>query len=123
MTRNEFENIAQEAYDTLPIFFKEKIDNVRILVEDYPSEQDLRSVRLKSKHQLLGLYHGIPTNHRGTWYGTTPLLPDSIFLFQKNIEAVCTNDEEVSQKIQEVLIHEIAHYFGMNEAQVRAAGY
>jgi len=123
MSREEFENYAQQAYDALPEFFKEKIDNVRIIVEDYPTEKEMRSVNIQSKHHLLGLYQGIPTMQRGTWYGMSPILPDTIFLFQKNIEAVCRTLEEIPHKIREVLIHEIAHYFGMNEEEVRAAGF
>ncbi|MBS4028702.1 MAG: metallopeptidase family protein [Ignavibacteriales bacterium] len=123
MTREQFEDIAQLAYDNLPGIFKEKIDNVRIIVEDYPTEKELRSVGLKSKHHLLGLYQGIPALQRGSWYGMTPMLPDTIFLFQNNIQGVCKKEEEIPNKIREVLIHEIAHYFGMNEEEVRAAGF
>lgn len=123
MTREEFEDHAQSAYDALPEFFKMKIDNVRIIVEDYPTEKELRSVHLHSKHQLLGLYQGVPTTFRNTWYGAAPIMPDTIFLYQKNIENVCASNDEIEKKIRDVLIHEIAHYFGMNEEQVRAAGY
>jgi predicted Zn-dependent protease with MMP-like domain len=123
MTRDEFEDHAQTAYDALPEFFKQKIDNVRIIVEDYPSEKEIQSVHVRSKYHLLGLYQGVPTTYRNTWYGATPMMPDTIFLYQKNIENVCTSVQEIEKKIRDVLIHEIAHYFGMNEEQVRAAGY
>ncbi|MEK7262998.1 MAG: metallopeptidase family protein [Bacteroidota bacterium] len=123
MTREQFEDLAQIAYDELPEFFKQKIDNVRIIVEEYPTEKEMHSVHLRSKHHLLGLYQGVPTTFRNTWYGATPMMPDTIILYQKNIESVCTTDEEIGKKIRDVLIHEIAHYFGMNEEQVRSAGY
>jgi predicted Zn-dependent protease with MMP-like domain len=69
----------------------------------------------------LGLYQGIPLTHRGTWYGASPTLPDRISLYQKNIEAQCKNDDELVERIREVLFHELGHYFGMNEREIRSA--
>ena len=123
MDRVRFEELAEKAFESLPELFRERIDNVQIVVEDYPSEDQLRSVKLSSKHELLGLYEGIPLEKRGTWYGSSPTMPDRISLFQKNIEAVCRSESEIGRKIQEVLIHEIAHYFGMTEKEIRDAGF
>jgi predicted Zn-dependent protease with MMP-like domain len=67
------------------------------------------------------LYQGIPLTHRGQWYGMSATVPDKISLYQKNIESVCKNETEIELRIREVLYHELGHYFGMNEAQVRAA--
>lgn len=120
MTRDQFEHLAQQAFDSLPKDFTEKVDNVQIVVEDYPTDDALRSVRA-SRHNLLGLYQGIPLPKRGTWYGMTATIPDKISLYQKNIEAVSRTDEEIERRITEVLFHELGHYFGMDEAQVRAA--
>ncbi len=120
MTRKEFEDIAQEAFDSLPEVFRDKIDNVNIVVEDYPSEEVQKSVRA-NRHSLLGLYQGIPFGHRGSWYGAFPTVPDTIFLFQRNIEAECSDEESTRRKIAEVLFHELGHYFGMSEREVRAA--
>jgi predicted Zn-dependent protease with MMP-like domain len=120
MTRKRFEHIAHVAFESLPELFKATVENVYIVVEDYPTEDELRSVR-SSKHNLLGLYQGIPLTHRGTWYGASPTIPDTITLYQKNIEAVCDTEQEVKHRIKEVLFHELGHYFGMNERQVRQA--
>ena len=120
MSREEFEECAQEAFDALPEAFQQKVDNVQIVVEDYPDSDLQREVKT-GKHSLLGLYTGIPLPHRNTWYGTTPTVPDRIFLFQKNIEAQCTTREQLRNRITEVLLHELGHYFGMNEAEVRRA--
>jgi len=119
MTREQFEDIAQEAFDSLPPQFRNKIENVSIVVEDYPSTQLQRSLKT-GRNSLLGLYHGVPLGHRGTWYGASPTIPDTIFLFQKNIEAQCEGDETIRRKIAEVLFHELGHYFGMNEKEVRS---
>jgi predicted Zn-dependent protease with MMP-like domain len=123
MTRQRFEEIAEDAFDHLPDELKLRVENVQVVVEDYPTPEQLRRVRLKSREQLLGLYEGVPLSQRGTWYGITPTLPDRISLFQMNIEAVCRTENEVEQKIRAVLIHEIAHHFGMDEQQIQKAGY
>jgi predicted Zn-dependent protease with MMP-like domain len=120
LTREKFEEIAEEVFDSLPEIFGEKVENVHIAVEDYPTEEIMQQTH-STKTTLLGLYQGIPLTHRGTWYGTSPTIPDKISLFQKNIEAVCQNDEEVSVRIYEVLFHELGHYFGMSESEIRNA--
>ncbi len=123
MDRVEFEKIVDECLESLPDFFKNNIDNVQISVEDYPNEEQLKKVNVFSKYSLLGLYEGIPLKSRGTSYGMYPVLPDKITLFQKNIEATSKNVETIKHRIREVLMHEIGHYFGMTEDEIRNAGY
>jgi predicted Zn-dependent protease with MMP-like domain len=120
MTSERFEQIAQEVMERLPAQFSDRIDNVRIVVEEYPSDETMHQMHA-SKTSLLGLYQGIPLTHRNTWYGTSPTMPDTIFLYQRNIESLCKTEEEVEAKIYEVLLHEIGHYFGMNETEIRRA--
>lgn len=124
MRIEEFEKIAEEEYNALPAGFKERIENLRIVVEEIPNDHMLRSVDAHSEWGLLGLYQGIPLTRRNTGYGMYPVVPDTITLFKRNIEALVGRDERrVREKIREVLIHEIAHHFGMNEDEIRAAGY
>lgn len=120
MNRTQFEQVAQEALESLPEHFLKKLDNVHIVVEDYPSDDVVRK-RGDDRYSLLGLYEGIPLPHRGPWYGTYPTSPDKITLYQKNIEAVCGSEKEIRRRVYEVLFHEIGHYFGMNEQEVREA--
>lgn len=120
MTREQFEHIAQEAFDSLPADFRDRVENVQIVVEDYPSDDAIGKAKA-DRYSLLGLYQGIPLPHRGQWYGMSATVPDKITLYQKNIESVCRDDEEMELRIREVLFHELGHYFGMNEAQVRKA--
>jgi predicted Zn-dependent protease with MMP-like domain len=122
MDREKFEEIAERAFEALPKNFRERIENVEIVVQDEPSsDPKLRRFNVRRDEMLLGLYQGVPLTHRGTWYGMTPVLPDRITLFQKNIEAVCRTEVEIEEKIYEVLFHEIGHYFGMNEEEIRNA--
>ncbi|HCV43405.1 MAG TPA: Zn-dependent protease [Bacteroidetes bacterium] len=123
MDFSEFERIAEEEYDALPEGFKSRIHNVRVIVEELPRDDQLRKVSAASRYSLLGLYEGVPLNHRNTGYGTYPIVPDTITLFKHNIESVVAGDVRVRVKIREVLIHEIGHYFGMTEDEVRKAGY
>ena len=122
MDREAFEEIAERAFDALPKTFRDRIENVEVVVQDEPSsDPQLSRYGVRRNEMLLGLYHGVPLTKRGPWYGTTPTLPDRITLFQKNIEAVCSTEKEVEEKIYEVLFHEVGHYFGMNEEEIRAA--
>ncbi len=123
MDRETFEAIAEEAFGLLPEKFRKAIDNVAIVVEDYPTDETIRKMHLRSKYQLLGLYQGVPLTMRGTWYGMTPTPPDRVTLYQRNIEAVSHSEESIKENIREVLIHEIGHYFGMSEEEIRKAGF
>jgi predicted Zn-dependent protease with MMP-like domain len=123
MDKIEFEEIVNHAFEHLPDIFKQNIDNVQFNIEDYPTAEQVSKIKLRSKYSLLGLYEGIPLNHRGTWYGSSPTLPDRITLFQKNIESYSETETEITDKVREVLIHEIGHYFGMTEEEIRKAGY
>jgi predicted Zn-dependent protease with MMP-like domain len=121
VSEEEFSELMENALHMIPEPFKNKIENLVFLAEPYPSDADLGRVGLKDKYMLLGIYSGVPYTYRNTYYMNTT--PDRIILFQKNIERLCSNMDELKEKVREVLVHEIAHYFGMNEDEVRAAGY
>jgi predicted Zn-dependent protease with MMP-like domain len=123
MDKARFEMIVEKAFDELPPEFKSRIENVHVVVEDLPDDMDLLGVKVRNKYSLLGLYSGVPLKHRGTNYGVYPVTPDRIKLFKENIERISANDNEVEAKIREVLIHEVAHYFGMTDTEIRKAGY
>jgi predicted Zn-dependent protease with MMP-like domain len=120
MTRDEFENVAEQALETLPEQFSKHIENVEIMVEDYPSDEVQQSMRV-SRRGLLGLYTGTPLNKRGATY--PPLFPDRIYLYQKNIEAVCRSRGELIEQIQKTVLHEIGHYFGIDDKRLRELGF
>jgi predicted Zn-dependent protease with MMP-like domain len=121
VSEEEFHQMMDHALGVIPGGFKEKIENLAFISEPYPSESDMERLGTKSKYSLLGLYSGVPYTKRSTWYSS--VLPDRIILFQRNIESLCSSKEELMEKIKEVIIHEVAHYFGMDENEVRAAGY
>ncbi len=91
--------------------------NVDVVVEDRASRELLLEMGLRSPSELLGLYQGVPLDRRGFYYGN--VLPDKITLFQIPIELMCKTKEEVEEKVREVVMHEIGHYFGLEEDRLR----
>jgi len=118
MDREKFETLVVEAIDNLPLEFRNKLENVDIVVEDWPTSGQLKEVKLSHRSQLLGLYQGVPQTKRGRGYGLVP--PDKISIFRKPIEGQCHSNEEINVKITEVVCHEIAHHFGIDEKTLRS---
>jgi|SRR5215471_1734631 len=116
MTREEFANVAEETLDSLPEEFRTRIQNVAILVENYPAKQS-RSQLGQQRKLVLGIFHGVPATKKSIFNLSAG--PAHIVLYQKNIEAVCSNEPEVRHQIRQTLIHELGHYFGMTEEQVK----
>jgi predicted Zn-dependent protease with MMP-like domain len=116
MKREDFVKVAEETLDSLPEEFRIRIQGVAILAEDFPANQ--RPPKLgQQRRLLLGLFHGVPTTKWSVF--NLPTGPDHIVLYQKNIEAVCSSEAEVRHQIRQTLIHELGHYFGMTEEQLR----
>jgi predicted Zn-dependent protease with MMP-like domain len=113
MKREEFVNVAEEALDSLPEEFRSRIENVAILVEDFPPTQSAGHQR----RLLLGIFHGVPATKKSVF--DLSVGPAHIVLYQKNIEAVCSNEDEIRHQIRQTLIHELGHYFGMTEEQLK----
>ncbi|MFC1968822.1 metallopeptidase family protein [Chloroflexota bacterium] len=105
-----------KALANLPPEFRERLENVDVLVEDWPTSGQLAMVGLKHRKSLLGLYEGIPLTKRGRQYNM--VLPDRITLFRKPIEAKCHFRREIENEIQRVVIHEIAHHFGIGDKRL-----
>ena len=117
LTQKEFEEAVVAALKRLPKFFKAKMENVDVVVEPKASPEVLSEMGLRSPFELLGLYQGVPYDRRGFYYGN--VLPDKITLFQIPIESICQTKEEVNEKVREVIIHEVGHYFGLDDKRLR----
>ncbi|MDD5455323.1 MAG: metallopeptidase family protein [Candidatus Ratteibacteria bacterium] len=112
MEKNEFQKLLIEALEELPAQFKDKLQNVDIVIEDnMPKDFSKRG------NILLGLYRGIPIKKRSVWHSFT--LPDKITIYKNNIEKICRSNEEIKRKIAEVVYHEIGHHFGLSEEELR----
>jgi predicted Zn-dependent protease with MMP-like domain len=117
LTRKAFEEVVVAALKGLPRVLRKKMENIDVVVEDAPSRDLLAEMGLRSPLDLLGLYQGIPLDQRGFYYGN--VLPDKITLFQLPIESSCQSEEEIKEKIREVVIHEVGHYFGLDDDRLR----
>jgi len=116
LTRKEFEESVLLALRRLPKSLRDKMTNIDVVVENSASKKLLSEMGLYSPYQLLGLYQGIPIDRRGFFYGN--VLPDKITLFKIPIESLCNTKEEIEEKIREVVIHEVGHYFGLDEERL-----
>ncbi len=117
VTGEEFEELVTEAISGLPEKFKEKMENIVVVIESLPSQELLRELKIKSPYGLLGLYRGVPYTRRGIWYRN--VMPDKIIIFKKPIEVRCRNKEDIKESVRRVVVHEIGHYFGLGEADLR----
>jgi len=108
MSPSEFDKLVQRALEQIPAQFRRRLHNVAFLVEDKPPQPG-----------LLGLYHGRPLTERSVSDGFT--MPDQIIIYQSTHEQLARSPEELEQMVKDTVWHEIAHYFGMDEEQVRRA--
>lgn len=121
MKRERFVELVREALDTLPEHFQKRIHNVAVLVEDVPPEQQRRPraprPRNMPRRLIMGVFVGTPTTRKSVF--DLHAGPDYIVLYQKNIEAVCRDDEEIRHEVRQTVIHELGHYFGLSEDELR----
>jgi predicted Zn-dependent protease with MMP-like domain len=107
-----FDRAVGEALDSIPEAFLDLLDNVVVLVEE---ESD------GPNKTILGLYEGIPLVERDTHYGG--VLPDHIFIYRRPLKKLCDSMEELVEEIGVTVVHEIAHYFGIEDDQLEAMGW
>ena len=119
MNKEQFKSLVADAVESLPEEFQNRLENVDVIVEDLPSDWQLRKTHLGKGFTLLGLYEGVPLTGRTTNYGLVP--PDKITIFQKPIEDVCRggDETEIKKQIRKTVIHEIAHHFGINDRRLQ----
>lgn len=119
-TEEEFEQLIVQALDALPEFFQQKLQNVEVIVADWPTESECQSVGLKPNQLLFGLYQGIPLTHRTSNYGL--VLPDKITIYRLPIESVCRSQQQIIDQVQHTVKHELAHHFGISDDRLRELG-
>jgi predicted Zn-dependent protease with MMP-like domain len=120
MDSQRFEKLVGEAIEKLPEAFREKLENIDIVVADTPTRTQLKTLKEKHGQMLLGLYEGVPLTERTHDYGF--VIPDKITIFQKSIEAMCRNEGQIIDEIQRVVRHEIAHHFGISDDRLEELG-
>jgi len=111
--RARFEELVWQAIESLPVFFKDRLQSVMIVIQDQPDPK----LTEEPDSALLGLYHGVPLTERSVF--AERFEPDVIYIFQKNIEAIANGDEdEIRRQVRITVIHEIGHHFGLDEDQL-----
>lgn len=115
LTRAEFERVVSEALESLPKRFAGLVENVVITVEDEPAPDDLEGIEGDS--ELLGIYRGVALTER-TLDMNTPLLPDEIALFRGPINRITCTRHEAVEEVRETVIHELGHYFGLDDDEM-----
>lgn len=113
---DRFQALVDEAIDSLPEKFRAAMTNMAIVVEDDPTPAQLAEVEIEPPDSLYGLYEGIPLPERQWNHGNT--LPDKITLFRNPILEDSLDDDDVVVGIGETLIHEVGHYFGLDEEEI-----
>jgi len=118
MDREKFEELVKQGIKAIPQRFLKKLNNVDIVIEDEPTEEQIEKLKLRKDVKLLGLYEGVPQIKREhySW-----VLPDKITIFKKSIEEVAFSDTQIKEIVKKTVWHEIAHHFGMDEERVRRA--
>lgn len=120
VTEDDFYDLVAEALESIPQHFQERLDNVEILVEDFPSWNTMRLAKVRSKWQLLGFYHGVPLTERTSGYNL--ITPDKISIYRRPIEAQVNTPEELRALVHRVVLHEVAHYFGIDDNRLVEIG-
>ena len=120
MERERFRELVRDALATLPPGLLARVRNVEILVERRPAARDRKRAGLEGGGTLLGLYHGVPLPDRGENYNLVP--PDTISIYQEPIESICADDAEVREQVRTTVLHEIGHYFGIDDERLHELG-
>jgi predicted Zn-dependent protease with MMP-like domain len=121
MSLEEFEGVVEETIKDLPAEFRKRLENVDVLVEIWPTLEDMQSIRAHPGSILFGLYRGIPQTKRGLYY--SGVLPDKITIFAGPILSLAGNLEDAKTQIKKTVLHEIGHHFGMSEEDIRQAQF
>jgi predicted Zn-dependent protease with MMP-like domain len=109
---DDFDVLVGEALDTIPESFWDRVDNVVVMVEDEPPDDE---------PDLLGVYDGIPLSERDSWY--SGVLPDRVLLFRGPLKRFCRDRAELADEIVITVIHEIGHFFGIDDAELDDLGW
>ena len=116
MDEKRFRQLVKEAMNSLPPEFAKKLDNVAVVIEDSPTKEKLRRLKLPSWTLLFGLYEGVPQTKRGYYSGT---LPDKITIYKNPIERVAETEKEIKAQVRATFVHEIGHHFGLSDEQLK----
>jgi predicted Zn-dependent protease with MMP-like domain len=120
---DRFEALVERALDRLPAEFHAHMENVSVVIADAPDRDLLEAMGMDPEdpeETLFGLYEGVPLTERGF---DEVLLPDSITIFRRPLLEWADTEEEVVEEVRITVLHEIGHFFGMDEDRLDELGY
>jgi predicted Zn-dependent protease with MMP-like domain len=121
LSAGEFDAVVERAIARIPEEIRQLLEEVTIAVKDWPTKEMLESVGVPPDETLFGLYEGTALDERSN-QDIAPL-PDTIYIFQRPLEEACETREELEEEIEITVVHEVAHFVGMNEEYLRELGY
>ncbi|MBI4010875.1 MAG: metallopeptidase family protein [Candidatus Rokubacteria bacterium] len=113
LTRKQFEALVDRAVTRLPRRFREKLQNIAVVVEEWADEETLADMGIEPPDTLYGLYRGTDLTRRDSFYGG--VLPDVVTIYQGPIQEDCDTVEEMEALVADTVVHEIGHYFGLDD--------
>jgi predicted Zn-dependent protease with MMP-like domain len=120
VSRSEFERMIGDALDEIPDALASELENVAVMVEDWPTADQL--ARVGARGTLLGLYEGVPLTRRGP-LSYTGVAPDRITIFQGPLSRRARDRDELAAHVRVTVLHEVGHYFGMDDARLHELGW
>ena len=118
----EFDRAVRRAYERIPAEIRERMDNVVLTVKKRPTQEMLEEMGYPPDEPLLGLYWGSSLPER-SFFSPPPVHPDTIYIFQEPLEEMCETIEQLEWEIEITVVHEIAHFLGMDEKRLEELGY
>ena len=112
VSRERFEQLVDQALDSIPEELAQRVSNVVVLIEDEPPEDE---------PDLLGLYDGVALTERDSGYGLE--LPDRIFIYRNPLMDFCETEAQLVDEVRITVVHEVAHHFGIDDARLHELGY
>ncbi len=119
MDTKDFENLIEDIIKSIPNNFKNKIENLSIIIDDENIPKSSKSNPYDNKITL-AIYHGVPNTKR---HHGKPLFPDKIIIYKKAIESISNTENELIKNTRRVVLHELGHYFGLDEKRLSELGY
>jgi len=120
VSRSEFERMVGDALDEIPDALATELENVAVIVEDWPTPEQL--ARVGARGTLLGLYEGVPLTARGP-LSYSGVAPDRITIFQGPLSRRARDVHDLAAQVRVTVLHEVGHYFGMDDARLHELGW
>lgn len=122
VSKAKFASLVEQALAELPEPFAKALEeDIRLELRDRPTPKQLKSVGLEEDHLLLGLHEGVPVTHRSVEH--SGVMPGVMYIFQEDVELACDTEEELVREVRITVLHELGHFFGLDEDDLERLGY